>query len=102
MNNISLMLSWLNSDDKIAAQHGSADWGYKKLPAPPTHTMYLRLFGCKYCGCVVWADADQAALMDATTNMLVVHAVHCTGVSLGVRVVRAKKYREDRENAVWF
>jgi len=94
-NNIELMLSFLNENQKL--RENARDFGYQKLFIE-VQLEFVHYFGCKYCGSVVFVPNGVSDLREATKNMLVVHAVHCTGVSLGVRVVRAKRYREDREN----
>lgn len=99
MNNIALMLSEFNTQEKI--DENILDYGYLVLGLfRENNPLSYSIYGCRFCGNLVPVHKWSTEIKDATTNMLVVHAVHCTGVSLGVRVVRAKKYREDRENAV--
>lgn len=97
MSNIEVMLQDLNANDKLRI-NGDA-YGYRKLPsvdAPFT----IHLFGCKYCGCVVWCNPSVSDLLDATKHGLVIHGVHCTGISLGSRVVRANRAMEGKSDAV--
>lgn len=64
-------------------------WGYNPLIGFETEKNTVNLFACTECGNVV-AVRGQQQEFTAQTNPLVIHATHCMGTTLGIRMVRAR------------
>lgn len=83
----------------MSLKNNASRWGY--TPAGYLYddvhngsgkpTSYRSVFSCDYCGSLVGLVPNTPY---GDKNVMVVHAVHCVGITFGLRYIRAMKKEE--------